>query len=264
MQEMVHTAEPVLIRSTQGGVVTLELNRPRQMNCLSEALLSALDLEFGRLSVDPTVKCVVLGGKGRVFCAGHDLKEMQSKAALEYYRWLFSMCSRVMQSIRNLPVPVIAKVQGDATAAGCQLVATCDLAIAADTARFAAAGVNIGSFCGTPAVAITRKVAAKRSFEMLFTGRFVDAPAAVEWGLINSIVPAAKLDAAVGELASKIASKSGVALRFGKSLFYRQRELGLSDAYELATEGLAQSLMEPDAHEGIDAFLSKREPRWND
>lgn len=254
--------QDVLPMHTEGGIVYLQLNRPEQMNCLSEALLSALDARFLEIEKDDSIKCVVLSGAGRAFCAGHDLREMREKQSEDYYRWLFTKCSRVMQSICNARVPVIAKVHGDATAAGCQLVAACDLAIGATSARFAAAGINLGSFCGTPAVAITRKIPQNRAFDLLFTGRLIDATCAADWGLINAAVPPDQLNGAVSELAKTIASKSGVALRFGKSLFYRQQHMDLNSAYELATEGLACSLVTEDAIEGIDAFLSKRKPVW--
>ncbi|WP_455286515.1 enoyl-CoA hydratase [Cupriavidus necator] len=263
MNEPGRATQPVLGRSDEAGVVTLQLNRPNSMNCLSEELLAALEVEFLRISEDAQVKCVVISGSGRAFCAGHDLKDMRQNATLEYYRSLFALCSRVMMSIRATPVPVIAKVHGDATAAGCQLVAACDLAIASTKARFAAAGINLGSFCATPAVAITRAIPARHAFNMLFTGRFFDAKTVAQWGLVNEVVAHEELDQAVATLANEIASKSGVALRFGKSQFYQQREMELADAYGFATDGIAVSLMGKDAQEGIDAFLSKRNPVWS-
>lgn len=256
-----HSAR-TLIRTDNGAIVTLQLNSPETMNCLSEEMLAELDLELGRLSIDPSVKCVVLQATGRAFCAGHDLRDMLPKSSLEYYRFLFSLCSRTMQKVHRLPVPVIAKVQGDAVAAGCQLVAACDIAIASNKARFATAGINMGAYCATPAVAVQRRVPVRRAFEMLFTGKLVDAPTAAEWGLINSAVDPSKLDDAVAELAGDIASKSGPALRFGKSQFYSQVDMELSEAYQFATEGISNMLIQEDAVEGMTAFLEKRKPSY--
>jgi len=258
----VQGADTVLLRTDEGAIVHLQLNRPAQMNCLSEALLEALEREFEEISRDDGVKCVVLSAMGRAFCAGHDLREMQANSSVDYYRGLFSTCSRTMQGIHQARVPVVAKIQGDATAAGCQLVAMCDLAIASTHARFGVPGINLGSFCATPAVAITRKIPPNRAFDLLFTGRLIDAATAAEWGLINAAVQPDKLDAAVAELASTLASKSGDALRFGKSQFYKQREMGLDEAYKFASEGIACSLASDEAVEGIDAFLSKRKAVW--
>jgi len=255
-------AAPVVLRSDKGAIVNLQLNRPDELNCLSEAVLVALGHEFSAIAKDDRIKCVVISGAGRAFCAGHDLKEMQSRSSVDYYRGLFAMCSDMMRGINGARVPVIAKVHGDATAAGCQLVAACDMAIASTTARFAAAGINLGSFCATPAVAITRKIPANRAFEMLFAGRLLDAATAAEWGLVNRAVPPDELDQTVDELAAIIASKSGEALRFGKSQFYKQREMNLAEAYEFASEGISNSLASAEAQEGIDAFLSKRKAVW--
>lgn len=263
MTEAGRPAVPVLMRSDEGGVVTLQLDRPSSMNCLSEELLTALEVEFLRISEDPAVKCVVISGSGRAFCAGHDLKDMREHATLEYYRAIFALCSRVMLSIRSTPVPVIAKVHGDATAAGCQLVAACDLAIASTNARFAAAGINLGSFCATPAVAITRAIPTRHAFNMLFTGRLFDAKTVAQWGLVNDVVAPDELDQVVANLATEIASKSGAALRFGKSQFYRQHEMELEQAYGFASDGLVVNLMGKDAQEGVEAFLSKRKPDWS-
>ena len=256
------TAEKPLIRANRAGVVTLRLNRPKQLNALSEALLDSLQRELDALAGDSNVRCVVIAGAGSAFCAGHDLAEMRAARSLPYYQSLFARCSRLMQSIRALPVPVIARVHGIATAAGCQLVGACDLAIASDNARFAVSGINVGLFCSTPSVALSRNVSTKRAFDMLVTGRFIDAATALDWGLINEAVPEAGLDAAVDRIASEIASKSPAAIRRGKSLFYRQQCLTLSDAYECAGEVMAGNMMEDDASEGIEAFLSKRRPVW--
>jgi len=256
------TAEKPLIRANRAGVVTLRLNRPKQLNALSEALLDSLQRELDALAGDSNVRCVVIAGAGSAFCAGHDLAEMRAARSLPYYQSLFARCSRLMQSIRALPVPVIARVHGIATAAGCQLVGACDLAVASDNARFAVSGINVGLFCSTPSVALSRNVSTKRAFDMLVTGRFIDAATALDWGLINEAVPEAGLDAAVDRIASEIASKSPAAIRRGKSLFYRQQCLTLSDAYECAGEVMAGNMMEDDASEGIEAFLSKRRPVW--
>ncbi|MEJ8857067.1 enoyl-CoA hydratase [Variovorax robiniae] len=251
-------SEPLLQREDQGGVATLRLNRPRQFNALSEAMLDALEREIDELAADTRVRCVVLAAAGKAFCAGHDLREMRGRPELAYYQALFARCSKVMQAIQSLPVPVIARVQGIATAAGCQLVASCDLAIAAESARFAVSGINVGLFCATPSVALSRNVSTKHAFDMLFTGRFLDAATAADWGLINEAVPEDQLDAAVTRKAEEILSKSPAAVRYGKSMFYRQRQLPLDAAYELAGDVMARNMMEEDAIDGIDAFLSKR------
>lgn len=250
-----------LIRESAGGVVRLRLNRPGQLNALSDALLAALAGELAAFAADPDLRCVVLSGEGKAFCAGHDLREMRGRPAIEDQRALFARCSAVMQAIRALPVPVIAQVHGIATAAGCQLVAACDLALAARSARFAVSGVNLGLFCSTPAVALSRAVAPKRAFEMLVTGRFIDAATALEWGLINQAVDDADLAEAVAQLAATISAKSPAAIRHGKALFHRQLPMRLEDAYAAAGETMACNMMEPDAQAGIDAFLDKRTPR---
>jgi len=257
------TAAEVVQRERQGGVVTLRLNRPRQLNALSEAVLAALQRELAQLADDPDVRCVIIAGAGRAFCAGHDLAEMRAHREAQYFRDLFARCGAVMRSIQALPVPVIARVHGLATAAGCQLVAACDLAIAADNTRFAVSGIDVGLFCSTPAVALSRNVSNKRAFDMLVTGAFIDAATAVDWGLVNCAVPEAELDAAVAAKAAAIAAKSPAAIRHGKALFYRQQPLALDAAYACATEVMACNMMEADAAEGIDAFLGKRKPAWN-
>ncbi|MGZ2748084.1 enoyl-CoA hydratase [Burkholderia stagnalis] len=256
------SSDPILLRDDHDGVVTLRLNRPQQFNALSEAMLAELHDAFEALAADSHVRCVVLAAEGKAFCAGHDLREMRGKPDLDYYRALFAQCSRVMLAMRALPVPVIARVHGIATAAGCQLVAACDLAIAADTARFAVSGINVGLFCSTPAVALSRNVTAKRAFDMLVTGRFVDAPTAAAWGLVNESVPEDALDTAVARKVAEIVAKSPAAVRYGKTMFYRQREMTLDEAYAYAGNVMARNMMEEDAGEGIDAFLEKRAPRW--
>ena len=255
------TAEPILLRDAHDGVVTLRLNRPQQFNALSEAMLSSLHDAFESLAADPHVRCVVLAAEGKAFCAGHDLRQMRSKPELDYYRTLFAQCSRVMLAMRALPVPVIARVQGIATAAGCQLVAACDLAIAADTARFAVSGINVGLFCATPAVALSRNVTAKRAFDMLVTGRFVDAATAAAWprqrGRARGCARCGRCTQGRGDRREVPA-----AVRVGKQMFYRQRELPLDEAYAYAGDVMARNMMEEDAGEGIDAFLEKRKPTW--
>ncbi|OFX01553.1 MAG: enoyl-CoA hydratase [Alphaproteobacteria bacterium RIFCSPHIGHO2_12_FULL_63_12] len=254
----VPVGDPQLLRHDDGGVVTLTLNRPAQYNALSEALLSALKAELGAIARDESVRCVVIAAAGKAFCAGHDLKEMRADPRLDYYRKLFAQCSDVMMAIVTLPVPVIARVQGVATAAGCQLVAACDLAIAAEGARFAVSGVNLGLFCSTPSVALSRNISPKRAFDMLVTGRFIDAATAKDWGLINETVAEAALDAAVAAKAAEIASKAPAAIRHGKAMFTRQRQMPLVEAYAYAAEVMAENMMEAETCAGIDAFIGKR------
>lgn len=257
------SAEQALLTThREENVVTLRLNRPNQFNALSEGLLDALLTALRALHDDPRLRCVVIEAQGRAFCAGHDLKEMRRTPDLDYYRELFKTCGTVMQAIRALPVPVIAKVHGLATAAGCQLVAACDLAISADTAKFAVSGINIGLFCSTPAVALSRNILPKQAFEMLFTGRFIDADSAKEQGLINDVVAAEALDARVQCLVDDILSKSNCAVRYGKRMFYKQLGMPLAEAYDYAAEVMAQNMMEDDVAEGIDAFIEKRQPIW--
>ncbi|HLU14510.1 MAG TPA: enoyl-CoA hydratase [Burkholderiaceae bacterium] len=253
---------PLLLVDRQDGVVTLTLNRPDQYNALSTELLDALHDALTTLDQDLDVRCVVIAGSGRAFCAGHDLKQMRANPDRAYYLDLFTRCGRVMQDIVNLPVPVIAKVHGTATAAGCQLVASCDLAIAADTARFAVSGINVGLFCSTPAVALTRTMPIKKAFEMLVTGEFIDAHDAVANGLINHAVPADQLDARVQQLVDTIVAKSPVAVRTGKAMYKRQATMALYEAYEFASDVMAGNMMSEDAGEGIDAFIQKRKPTW--
>lgn len=260
---MPNTDQALILTRREEGVITISLNRAHQFNALSETLLQALIDYLAPLQEDTTLRCVVIEAQGRAFCAGHDLKEMRSKPDLTYYRELFSRCGQLMQLIRALPVPVIAKVQGIATAAGCQLVAACDLAISADTAKFAVSGINVGLFCSTPAVPLSRNVPTKQAFEMLFTGRFIDAHSAQRWGLINDVVTPAELDARVQSLVDDIVAKSNAAVRYGKRMFYQQLEMPLAEAYAYASEVMAQNMMEDDVAEGIDAFIQKRAPVWS-
>jgi enoyl-CoA hydratase/carnithine racemase len=254
--------ESVLLREDGNGVVTLTLNRPAELNALSEEMLAALQSALDDIAHDDRVRCVVLGGAGRAFCAGHYLKEMRAKPQREYYKTLFGRCSRVMQSIVNLPVPVIARVHGVATAAGCQIVASCDLAVAAESATFAVSGINVGLFCSTPAVALSRNVSPKHAFDMLVTGRFISAAEALSYGLVSRTVPDTELNDAVASLTAEICSKSPVAVRTGKAMFNRQRAMRLEDAYAYAGEVMADNMMAEDAAEGIDAFIGKRPPVW--
>lgn len=255
-------AEEVLLREDADGICTLTLNRPHHYNAMSEDLIAALELKVDELATDASVRVVVLTGAGRGFCAGHDLKEMMPHADQAYFDDLFARCNRMMQGILALPQPVIAKVHGLATANGCQLVSVCDLAVAADSARFALCGVRLGLFCSTPSVGISRTVQRKRAFEMLVTGEFVDATTAVQYGLINRAVPEYQLDAEVRRLADAIMANPASAIAIGKQMFYRQLELDLQDAYDYAGGVMARNMMEDDAREGISAFLEKRPPRW--
>ena len=252
----------VLLRRDEDDVRTLSLNRPKARNGLSLELMAALQAELDAIRDDPSVKVVVIGASGPAFCAGHDLKEIRANPSRAFYERLFAACSRLMCAIVRLPQPVIARVQGPASAAGCQLVASADLAIAAQSARFATPGVNIGLFCSTPMVALSRNVATKHAMEMLLTGELTDAAEAARIGLINRVVADDRLDQAVCELARKIAAKSPVSLKLGKQAFYRQLELGLDEAYAYTSEVMTRNMLARDAREGIDAFLEKRPPVW--
>ena len=255
-------AAPLVLERRHGAVAFLTLNRPAQYNALSEEMLAALETTLDLLGSDASVRVVVLGGAGKAFCAGHDLKQMKANSNLDYYRRLFDDCSRLMLRIQSLPQPVIARVHGIATAAGCQLVDMCDLAVAAGDARFAVSGINVGLFCATPAVALTRNVARKAAFEMLVTGEFIDAPTAVERGLINRCVPAERLDQEIGRLADVIAAKPRSVLAAGKALFYRQLQTDIQTAYRLAGEAMACNMIDATAQEGVAAFIEKRSPNW--
>ncbi|WP_124713467.1 enoyl-CoA hydratase [Mycolicibacterium nivoides] len=245
------------------GVVTLTLNRPQAFNALSEAMLTALGAAFDALAQDDMVRAVVLGASGKAFCAGHDLKEMRAEPSLEYYQRLFAQCTAMMLSIQRLPVPVIARVQGLATAAGCQLVAMCDLAVASDDARFAVSGVNVGLFCATPGVALSRNVPRKAAFEMLVTGEFVSAEQARVLGLVNRVVAEDALDDEVEAVIASIVAKPRVAVAMGKALFYRQIDVDIESAYTDAGTTMACNMMEPSALEGVQAFVDKRPPDWS-
>ena len=253
---------PYVLRSDSGGIATLTLNRGERMNPLSTAMLAALQQEIDRLADDDAVKVVVLAGAGKHFCAGHDLREMREHPAKKWQKALFEQCSRMMLSLVRLPQPVIARVQGTAVAAGCQLVSMCDLAVASDAAQFALPGIKSGIFCTTPGVGVSRNLPRKRAMEMLLTGDLIDAGTAMAWGLVNRVVPLARLDEETEALAQKILAHSGAVVTMGKQLFYEQVERGLKDAYAFASEGMACNMMLADAGEGIDAFLAKRKPRW--
>jgi enoyl-CoA hydratase/carnithine racemase len=256
--------EPLILERRKDHVAYLTLNRPGQYNALSEEMLAAMQSVLDAVAADSSVRVVVLGGAGKAFCAGHDLKQMKANPSLEYYQALFAQCSRLMMRIQSLPQPVIARVHGLATAAGCQLVAMCDLAVAAESARFAVSGVNVGLFCATPSVPLARNVARKAAFEMLVTGEFIDAPAAVQRGLINRCVPAERLDEEIDKLTEAIVAKPPSVIAAGKSLFYRQLELGVRAAFELAGGVMACNMIDDIAQEGVAAFIEKRPPRWDD
>ena len=252
----------VLQEQDARGVVTITLNRPQAFNALSEGLLEALQAALDRAAADDTARAVVIAAAGKAFCAGHDLKEMRAEPSQAYYERLFAQCGRMMMAIQKLPVPVIAKVQGIATAAGCQLVAMCDLAVAVREARFAVSGVNLGLFCSTPSVALSRNLGRKAAFEMLVTGDFISAEQALAKGLINRVVDADQLDAEVEQLLARIVSKPRVAIAMGKGLFYRQLETGIQAAYDDAGRTMACNMMDAGALEGVQAFIDKRPPQW--
>ena len=254
----------VTLERPEPAVARLVLDQPARFNPLSSEMIAALNDALRRIAADREIRAVVLAANGRGFCAGHDLKEMRAHAGdPQWQRHLFDVCSRMMIAITELPQPVIARVHGVATAAGCQLVAMCDLAVASDAAQFALPGVNIGVFCSTPAVGVVRNVGRKRAMEMLLTGRLFDARTALEWGLINRVVPAADLDAAVKSYTDVIVARSPAAVRLGKAAFYAQLDRPLAAAYDIASETMARNMMASDASEGIDAFLDKRAAVWS-
>ncbi|HUQ74448.1 MAG TPA: enoyl-CoA hydratase [Burkholderiales bacterium] len=252
--------ESILLREDRDGICTLVMNRPQQMNLLTSEMLDALQEAFDAIAQDRRVRVVVLGANGKGFCAGHDIKEIRALKDLPKIEELFAKCSRMMQAITALPQPVIARVQGAAAAAGCQLVAQCDLAVASDAAKFTTPGVTWGFFCSTPGVAVGRNISRKRAMEMLLIGDLVDARKAMEWGLVNQVVPAAELDAAVMHMATKIAEKPPVTVATGKRTFYEQMELGAVKAYEAASCAISASFAHDEGREGMAAFLEKRKP----
>ena len=261
MEPAASPADP-LLEARKDGIATLTLNRPRQFNALSGALLDRLHAAVDAIAGDPQVRVVVIASAGTAFCAGHDLKEMRSLASQAEVEALFARCGAFMQKLVALPQPVIAQVNGLATAAGCQLVAQCDLAVASADARFAVSGVNLGLFCSTPAVALSRNIGRKRAAEMLMTGEFIDAETALDWGLLNRVCPADRLADCVRDLAAHLIAKPRETLALGKALFYRQLEASLAAAYDDASRTIACNFAAPVAREGIDAFLGKRPPRW--
>jgi enoyl-CoA hydratase/carnithine racemase len=244
------------------GVVTLSLNRPKAFNALSEGMLGAMQAEIDRVAADETARVVVIAAAGRAFCAGHDLKEMRAQPTLAYQERLFAQCAHMMLSLQRLPVPVIARVHGMATAAGCQLVAMCDLAVAASDAQFAVSGVNLGLFCSTPSVALSRNLGRKQAFEMLVTGEFISAEQAREKGLVNRVAAPGELDTEVERLVASVVAKPAVALAVGKALFYRQLEKTIVEAYDDAGRTMACNMMDAAALEGVQAFIDKRTPGW--
>jgi enoyl-CoA hydratase/carnithine racemase len=262
MSAVPQTIEPVLLRDDADGITTLTLNRPQQFNLLTTEMIDALQAAFDAIARDERVRVVVLAAAGKGFCAGHDLKEIRTLGDQTRIEAMFRRCSRMMVTITQLPQPVIARIQGAAAAAGCQLVAQCDLAVAVDSAKFAAPGVSWGFFCSTPGVAIARNLPRKRAMEMLLTGEMIDAVTAMQWGLLNRVVPAAELDAEVWRLADVIRAKPRATVAEGKRAFYEQLEFGLQRAYELAGHTIAASFAHDEGREGMDAFIDKRKPRW--
>ena len=257
--------ETILLRQDKGGIATLTLNRPDKFNALSTELMGRIQSELDSLVDDKSIRVVVIAANGKAFCAGHDLKEMSDDPGQEAIEALFDQCSRMMVSLTKIPQPVIARVHGIATAAGCQLVAQCDLAVASEEARFATSGINVGLFCGTPMVAVTRNLPRKQAMEMLMTGEFIDPATAEQYGLVNRVVPADKLDGAVREMAEAVASQGPAFVAAGKRLFYRQIEEGLGAAYQEATQTMVENMQREDAREGIKAFLEKQDmPEWQD
>ncbi len=259
---MSDSIEPMVLRNDRDGVAYLTLNRPAQFNALSDAMLGALIEQLEVIGADESVRVVVIGGAGKAFCAGHDLKEMRGNHTLDFQQALFRKCGKLMMKIQKLPQPVIARIHGIATAAGCQLVSMCDLAVAADVSRYAVSGINVGLFCATPAVGLSRNMGRKEAFEMLVTGDFIDAAEAQRRGLVNRVVPLDQLDDELGKLTASICAKTPVAVRMGKQLFYQQLETGIEAAYQMASETMACNMMTEDAAEGIDAFIAKRPPQW--
>jgi len=256
--------ESVVLREDRDGVATLTLNRPRQFNAISQEMLDALLRELEAIKVDASVRVVVVAGAGSAFSGGHDLKEMMANRNEAFVSGLFERCSHSMLALQALPQPVIARVHGIATAAGCQIVAACDLAVASTDARFATSGINYGLFCATPGVPVSRNVPRKRAFEMLFTGEFIEAATALEWGLVNRVVAPAELDNEVGRLVAELVAKPAAVVAAGKAIFYKQIEAPLAQAYAMASKSITCNMLGDDAAEGVAAFIEKRKPRWSD
>jgi len=254
------TEQDILLADHSNGIYRLTLNRPAKYNALSTEMLNALQSAIENTPTEARV--VVIAANGKAFCAGHDLKQMRGKPEQQYYQQLFDQCGHIMKMLLGLPQPVIAQIQGMATAAGCQLVANCDLAVAVNTAKFAVSGINVGLFCSVPSVPLSRNLSRKRAFEMLMTGDFISADKAVDWGLLNASVEPDELESTVNALCEKIKSKPAVAIGLGKELYYKQLELPLVQAYQHASDTMACNMMEEDTSEGIDAFIGKRKPNW--
>lgn len=255
-------SEPFIIREDSNGVATLTLNRPKQFNALSSDMLTAMQAQLDSIAQDSSIHVVVIAANGKAFCAGHNLKEMRADMNAAAHQALFEQCSQMMLTLHQIPQVVIAKVQGIATAAGCQLVAACDLAVAADNAKFATSGINVGLFCSTPAVAVSRNLSRKQAFEMLITGEFIDAQSALQQGLINRVATAEQLEDVLQSLINAITSKSAVALKTGKDMFYKQLDMDLAEAYDYAGKVMTCNMMADDVREGIDAFIEKRHAVW--
>ena len=257
-----HSSEGLVLCEKKGGVATVTLNRPRQYNAMSGEVLRELGGVLSRIARDDSVRVVVLAANGPVFCSGHDLKEMMANRTAQFIGDLFDRCSEIMLSLQELPQPVIARVQGIATAAGCQLVAQCDLAVASTEAKFATSGINLGLFCATPGVPVSRNVPRKRAFEMLFTGEFIDAQTALAWGLVNRVAPPEQLDEAVRALVNTIVDKPAAVCAAGKKLFYQQIESKIDGAYRIASAAITKNMLGEHAAEGVGAFIEKRKPNW--
>jgi len=255
--------QALILREDKGGIATLMLNRPAQFNAINGAMLAEMQRVLDEIAGDSSVRVVVIGGTGKVFCPGHDLKEMLANSTEEFIGDLFRRCCNVMMTIQRIPQPVIARVHGIATAAGCQIVAGCDLAVASTDARFATSGINFGLFCATPGVPVSRNLPRKRSFEMLITGEFVDAQTAMAWGLLNRVVPLEQLDAEVHKLAQTILAKPSAVISLGKRVFYQQIEKTMEEAYKIASVAITQNMLAEEAQEGVGAFIQKRAPKWN-
>jgi len=258
------TDNEIVLIDSDAGITRITLNRPTQYNALSADMLSALQSAIDDIAQDNTVRVVIIAANGKAFCAGHDLKEMRSSEEQEFHQALFQQCGHLMQSINCLPQPVIAQVNGTATAAGCQLVAACDLAVATDRARFAVSGINLGLFCSTPAVPLSRNMHRKQAMKMLLTGDFIDAATAQQYGLINEIAPSDELESKTHELALNISRKPALAIAMGKKMFYQQLNMDLGAAYDFASKTMACNMDSEEAREGIDAFIEKRQPKWNE
>jgi enoyl-CoA hydratase/carnithine racemase len=263
MSAVIENAQtPILIHQIENGIARITLNRPGQYNALSKQLLNELQATLDAVASDDAVHVVIIAANGKAFCAGHDLKEMRSSEDRAFHQALFKQCGGVMQTIAAMPQPVIAQVNGIATAAGCQLVAQCDLAVASDVSRFAVSGINVGLFCSTPAVALSRNMHRKHAMQMLLTGDFIDAATACQYGLLNTVTTVDDVEAITQALAEKIAAKSPLAVKMGKAMFYQQLNMDLDKAYDFAGDTMACNMDSEDAREGIDAFIGKRKPTW--